>query len=101
MKELKGEVSTQFHDQGDGFVINRVQDVEPHLERCKRMSLETNGKSPSGDMYYVGDFPMVHVEAYINREKITFHEFLSNKEHVRRFAQDPALAHYRVWKGRL
>ena len=95
------EVMTKFHDQGDGFVINRLQDVEPHLDRCKRLSVETTGKSPSGDLYHVGDFPMVFVEAYMNLNKITFNEFIANKEHVKKLSEDPALAHYRVWKGKL
>jgi hypothetical protein len=45
--------------------------------------------------------PNVIVEKYCNDNKISFREFMGNREHVRRVLNDPSLSHFRVWPGRV
>ena len=41
------------------------------------------------------------VNKYLTDNNITFAQFIKEPEHVRRMLRDPALAHFRVWKGAL
>lgn len=93
-------VSTRaFADDDNGrLVIQRTQDVEPILESAKRMAIE--GQHGSNDMRHAARLPMVLVETYCNTNGITFEEFMRDTKHVQRMINDPALASFRIWRGR-
>ena len=84
----------------DGILsVSRTQDCDPLAEHCKNLvSINAVG---SKDIKFAGTIPDVFVEKYCNDHGILFSEFMSNKEHVRRIMNDPAMEHFRVWKGKL
>ena len=93
------EVQTLAKVEGDDLVIQRVQDVEPILERAKAMHRE--GLHGSSEFRLAAEIPNVVIEDYCNRNGITYQEWAQNKEHKRRLLNDPALAAFRIWPGRV
>ena len=81
-------------------VFQRSQDVEPLIEHLATLRNETTGKSESGELYHVGDLPMVVVEQYLNENGVTFHDFMRDDVHIKRIMQNPDFAKFRVWTGR-
>lgn len=89
-------IQTKYHNNG---VIERVQDVEPILNDC--IERHNAGMHGSGDMRHAARIPNVLIEDYLNRHRISFDEFMNNDEHIRNLLNDPALSHFRIWKGRI
>lgn len=92
-------VSTRFHLEDGKMVTQRTQDCVPIAEHTK--ALHNEGLHGSSDMKHAASIPMVFIEDYCNRNNLLFSEFIQNKEHMRRLVNDPALAHFRVWRGRI
>jgi hypothetical protein len=91
-------VNTKFIEGSDfDFVIQRTQDVEPIIEHAK--ALHNEGFHGSSDMKHAAEIPLVLVEDYMNRNKISWHEFSNSQDHIKRMLQDPAMGHFRIWKG--
>ena len=53
----------------------------------------------AGGHKYAGFLPYVLIEDYLKQKGITYAEFMQNKVHLRAMLNDPALTHFRVWKG--
>jgi hypothetical protein len=92
-------VNTTILDGGDGFAINRVQDVEPILAFTKGQ--RGNRDVGSTEMRHAASLPMVLVEAYCNDKHITFEQFMADETHVKIMLNDPALKYFRIWEGRV
>ena len=90
---------TRFWMDGDTLVEQRTVDVEPHLEHAKRM--RSLGMVGSSEMRCAAVFPPEVIENYIARAGITLHDFLTDTAHVRRMLNDPDLAGFRHWQGRI
>jgi hypothetical protein len=52
-------------------------------------------------MRLAASIPVVLVERYLNTHGITLGELGKSQEHQKRLLNDPALAHFRIWKGRV
>jgi hypothetical protein len=91
--------TAKFLRDGDNIVEHRTQDVEPYLEHNK--ALRSAGIVGSGEMRHAAKIPFVVIETYLATHGITLHEFHANPEHVKRMLNDPALAGYRIWGGRV
>lgn len=93
------DVKTLVHyDQlADTTAIERVQDCTPIADYTA--NLRAVGAVGGNEMRHAARFPAVIVEAYINDSGITWNEFLSNQDHVKRMLADPALKAFRVWEG--
>ena len=88
------------HNDGSGDVTFETrQDVQPILERAK--SMHNEGFHGSSEMKLAASFPNVIVDKYCNDNNITLHEFVGNKDHIKRLLNDPALEYFRVWKGQI
>ncbi len=85
--------------EGDTLITGSVQDCTPYAERAK--ALHNEGFHGSKDMRLAATLPDVLVEKYCNDNGITFQEFMRDRAHVKRMCNDPALAHFRVWKGKI
>lgn len=96
-----GDVRTLGLIEDEKLVIHRTQDVEPILERTKALHNEGAFWSQDKEYVHAASIPNVIVEAYCNQHGITFAEWMDNEEHQRRMLNDPSLAHFRVWKGRV
>jgi hypothetical protein len=92
-------LKTDLHLIGSDLVAHTTQDCTPIAERMKAMS--NAGVTGSSDMKFAGSIPEVFVIKYCNDNGITFSEFMQGKDHIRRLINDPALAHFRVWKGKV
>jgi hypothetical protein len=95
----RGFVQTRMHEEDGKTIFERVQDCTPIVEHTKK--LHNEGMTGQSDFRHAAKVPKVLVEKYLNDCGITFHEFCQNDEHMSRFLNDPALAHFRIWKGRI
>lgn len=97
--EQGGGVKTVIAVEDGALVTGTVQDATPIAEVTKAMHNE--GRHGSSDMKLAASVPMVLVEKYCNDAGISFAEFMGNQDHKKRLLNDPAIAHFRVWKGRV
>ena len=95
MQDLQTSISVK-----DGeMTVQRTQDCTPIAEHAQAMHNE--GLTGSKDMKLAASLPLVMVEKYCNDNGIFVSEFMQDREHIRRMLNDPALAHFRIWKGRI
>ena len=93
-------VSTRLIEGADHeFAIHRSQDVEPILNYTKEMN--RIGAGNGSELKHAAEIPMIIVENYLLRTGITFNEFTSSQEHIKAVVNDPALAAFRIWEGRV
>lgn len=85
--------------QDGALVTGTIQDCTAIAEHTK--ALHNSGYTGSSDMKLAASLPFVIVEKYCNDNGVTMHELNSSQEHKRRMLNDPANAHFRVWKGRV
>jgi hypothetical protein len=81
------------------LIVRRTQDCTSIAEQTK--ALHNEGHHGSSDFKHAGRIPLIFFEDYANKNNLTFAEVMSNKEHLKRIMNDPALANFRVWKGRV
>jgi hypothetical protein len=89
-------------DDGEGrFVVETRADVEPLLERNKRLALaEDGGWSRSREWRRVASFPPIAVEIF--RRRWGADPFArGNEKLLRRLLNDPDLRHFRTAPGRV
>lgn len=91
------DIGTKLHVHDGNVTFERFQDCTPIHEQTQ--ALHKEGHHGSGEMRHAARLPYVIVEKYCNDNNITFSEFMSNKEHVRRMLNDPSLSGFRVWRG--
>lgn len=92
-------MQTKVHAHDGKLTFESVQDCTPILERVTR--LHNEGVVGSSEMRHAARIPQVVVERYCHQHNILFSEFMSNKDHVKRMLNDPSLAGFRVWKGKV
>lgn len=76
-----------------------IQDCTPIAEYAQARQRE--GLHGQSDMKLAASLPFVMVEKYCNDHRLTLNEFLTDRSHVRSMLNDPALAHFRVWPGKV
>jgi hypothetical protein len=81
------------------LIVRRTQDCTPIAEQTK--ALHNEGHHGSSDFKHAGRIPFIFFEDYCNKNNLQFSEVMNNKEHLKRILNDPALEHFRVWKGRV
>ncbi|PRF64864.1 hypothetical protein C6Q15_04080 [Burkholderia multivorans] len=82
---------------GEKIMVKRTFDLGDTLEQIKAWRTNLESKSSYGEeMRPVMEIPEAIVEQYCNINGITLHEFISNKEHIRRVLKDPDLAYFRL-----
>ena len=93
------DIGTKISLVGSDMVVERSQDCTPIAEYAKQR--QRDGDFGSSEMRLAASIPYVMVEKYINDHGILFSEFMSNQEHIKRVCNDPAMAHFRIWPGRI
>lgn len=89
-------VGTDIQAVGSQITVERAQDVEPILERCKELARSDTFRSPSNELHHEAEFPLVLVEKYCADKGVTFQEFMHNMDHVKAMLNDPALRDFRI-----
>ena len=79
------------------MIVASTQDCTPIAELCKTQHNE--GIQGTKEFKLAGRLPDIFVNKYLSDHHITFGEFIREPEHARRMLNDPALSHFRVWKG--
>ena len=94
-------METIIHRHLDEIAIERRGDAAGVAEITKRMHNEGFGSSPSGELKHAASIPDVIIEKYCNDNGITFEELMANPDHAKRMLNNPDLAAFRIWKGRV
>lgn len=84
---------------GNDLIVRQTEDVEPVLEHVK--NLRAIGEVGSSELRHAATLPAIVVENYCKQHGIDHHEFMANPVHIRRMLNDPELAGFRVWGGRV
>lgn len=85
----------------DGALITgTVQDCTAIAERAKAMH-NMGHTGPSSEMKLAATVPFVFVDKYLADNQIDMQTLMRDQAHQKRLLGDPALAHFRVWKGQL
>lgn len=92
-------LATGIQAEDGRLIVRRTQDCTPIAEQTK--ALHNEGHHGSSDFKHAGRIPFIFFEDYCNKHGLLFSEVMNNKEHLKRILNDPALAHFRVWKGRV
>lgn len=85
--------------QDGNLITGTVQDCTPILEHAKAM--HNAGMHGSSDMKLAASIPFVVVEKYLNDNRLLMSDFCADPAHMRAILNDPALAYFRVWPGRV
>jgi hypothetical protein len=92
-------VSTTIAVKDGNLITGTSQDCTPIMEDAQ--ARHNAGFTGTSEMKHAARIPDVIVEKYCNDNGILFSEFLSNKVHIKRVLNDPALAYFRIWKGKV
>jgi hypothetical protein len=95
-------VDTLMHVHGDGtgdITFETTQDALPIMEDAK--ARQRAGFTGTKELKHAARLPMVAIDAYCARLDITFAEWSQDKRHIRAMLNDPALAYFRIWEGRV
>lgn len=92
-------LQTRIHQEDGLTVFESVQDCTAIAEDAKARHRE--GLHGSKEMRHAASLPMVLIEKYCNDKGISFAEWMGNPVHVKTMLQDPALADFRVWGGKV
>ena len=93
------EMQTRVHAHEGKLTFESVQDCTPILEHATQM--HNAGAIGGAEMRHAARIPQVVVERYCHQNNILFSEFMANKDHVNRMLNDPSLAGFRIWKGKV
>ena len=90
---------TTIHEQGDRLIIANSQDCTPIAEYAKAQ--HNAGYHGSSEVKHAARIPLVIVEKYCNDNGVKFADVMTDRAHMKRIVEDPANAHFRIWKGAL
>ncbi len=92
-------VATKFHydEQADRLYVERIQDVEPILNRNKALRNEAS-TNWQGDFHHVASIPLVIIEKVKNETGV---DLLKDKAAMKRFLNDPDNKFLRTKPGRI
>lgn len=83
----------------DRLLIQRQFDSQGAVDELARIRQVTDGRSKTGEMYYVGSIPPAVIEEYLIRKGVTYHDFLADPAHIRSIMLDSDYKDLRVWQG--
>ena len=93
------DLHTKIAVQDDRMFVGRSQDCTAIAEYAQARQRE--GHHGDKEMKFAASLPYVIVEKYCNEKRITFAEFMGNREHIKRICNDPDNAAFRIWPGKL
>jgi hypothetical protein len=93
-----GVIRTSIEQDGDTVTIHSQQDVEPALERNRRLRQETDGMSDGGTMYHIGSIPWNVITIWNKLDGVDFMQMPAKdqEKYMMRKLQDPDWAYLRT-----
>jgi hypothetical protein len=92
-------ITTGIWYENGNLIERRSCDVAPTLEHTK--ALRSVGAVGSSEFRHAASIPPVIVEQYMAEKGIDMHELQVNPVHWKNILNDPALAGFRIWQGRV
>ena len=92
-------VQTVIELQGDDLVTGTIQDCTPFVEYAHAM--RAAGNVGSSEFRYAMTIPDVIQEQYCNLNGISYREWMTNPEHLKRLLNSPDFKKLRIWEGRV
>lgn len=90
----------QVDAQHEAFVYEAdMADLRAVADECA--GLRGVGATGSSEMKHVAKVPAILVYKYMHDNGVSYAEFMRNNAHQERFLADPAVAHFRIWQGRV
>ena len=87
------------YDHEQGVIVHHTEWFPGLLDTVKH--LHNTGQWGPLDMRVLMHIPGVVIEAWCNQQRIAFDDFTRDEAIRRRFLNDPDLAAFRVYKGRV
>ncbi len=91
--------TTGYRVEGDSVIERNTFDAEPALERAK--SLHNSGQHGSEELKHAAHIPEGLAWKYCQLKGITWNEFMADTTHIVAMLNDPDLASFRIWKGKV
>lgn len=88
---------SQIHVKDGQMVVSSTQDCTSIAESTKARHNE--GMHGTSELKHAARIPLVMVEKYLIDNNITYHEWSTDKAHIRRMLNDPSLSYFRIWPG--
>lgn len=95
---MRREIVHEAGQMHDALFVDMDQ-LKAHADWCQARQKE--GLTEVHGMRILGEIPGEFVEAYCNKNGVTFQEWMQNPEHARIMLRDPALAHFRIHPGKI
>ena len=86
-------------DNEHGVIVDHTEWFPGLLDTVKH--LHNTGQHGPLDMRVLMHIPGVLIEDWCNKQRVSFDQFTRDEELRRRFLNDPALADFRIYKGRV
>lgn len=89
----------RFRMDGNDMIEMKSVDVEPVLDHAK--ALQSVGAVGNAEFRHAANVPGIVIEQYCQSNGIRFDEFMGDPAHIRRLLNDPDLAGFRIWTGKI
>lgn len=73
--------------------------LKAHADLCGRVRQEN--RQVGSEFKHVASIPAVIVMKYIADNGISYEDFMADPKHIERLINDPSLAYFRTWEGRV
>ncbi len=95
---MKGRIE---YSDGRAYIVHEesLDHAKGVAEVAQRLQIE--GVTGDREMRHLAEFPGIVIQQYCDASGITWDQWFQNPEHARRMMNDPALAHFRVHRGRV
>jgi len=97
-QEMPGAQTVVAVEDGN-LITGMVQDCDPIVTACK--AAHNEGRHGSKDMRLAASVPLVVIERYMHDNGLTYEQFSHDPFHKRAILNDPALAAFRIWPGKV
>lgn len=91
----------ELDEWGRDVIVHQesAESVNGVMEACK--ALQSHGITGDKDVRHLAEFPGFLIQAYCDRNGITWDEWFQNPVHCRVMLNDPDLSYFRVDAGRV
>lgn len=96
---MAGRIETD--EWGRTVIVHETSAAGEKAARDACVLLHNERQFGSSDLRYYGEVTPHMLQAYCDKNGVTWDQAMQNPEHFRRILNDPANSDMRVWKGRI